>query len=141
GCGRAGLVGVNDIGHQAGVAARVVAGHHRRFTNSRMLDEPPLDPGGVDVICTQLCGAARVAAGHNRRFTNSRMLDEPPLDLARVDEIAADLGLMVPASDDLEAAVGPEPPEVARAIDAHPPGGGIRPEARAGPIRATPVAR
>ncbi len=64
--------------------------------------------------------ARRGLAHGDRRPPDGRMLREHGFDFAQFDAEPADLDLLIAAAEEVEAAVGPEPRQIARAIQAAP---------------------
>src|SRR5262249_40188122 len=77
-------------------------------------------------VSDDLLVARGILARHDRTGANTRMLVDDGLDLTELDPVATDLDLMIEAADEIDLAVGSQPDEIARAVEARRRAGGRR---------------
>ncbi|CAK0135372.1 Uncharacterised protein [Burkholderia pseudomallei] len=120
------LVGLAVRGQRQRVDDREMAGYHERrqrcgHARAQAADERPARRGRIGRHDERDEFSRRAVGGRRRDDgdpAHARLPRDRDLDLTRLDEIAADLHLIVEATDELDRAVGQPAPEVARPIDA-----------------------
>lgn len=144
GCGQGGPVQLAVGAERQGGQLHEGRGHHVVGQAAREVGPQVGDRRGLvrfgHHVGDQTLGPRAVGARHHRRLAHREVGHKGRLHLPRLDAIAADLHLVVDATEELDGAVGPPPAQVAAAIEPGPGVEGVGHEALGGELGAIQIA-